>query len=71
MEQSYCSELVVVMSHTVYYYYLLIYFMGLSKFRISTSVLIMCQIATRQLQSGLVAICISRNPFNIKLLFQL
>jgi hypothetical protein len=45
MEQSYCSDL-VVMFHTVYFYVSrsgFLYFMGLSTFRVSTSGFSMCE----------------------------
>jgi hypothetical protein len=46
MEQSHCSELVVVMFHAVYFYVFwsgFLYFMGLSTIRVSTSDFVICQ----------------------------
>jgi hypothetical protein len=48
-EQSYCSELVVMMFHAVYFCVFrsgFLYFMGSSTFRVSTSRFVICQIAT-------------------------
>jgi hypothetical protein len=43
IEQSYCSELVVVKFNTVFWSGFL-YFMGFSTFRVSTSGFVMCQL---------------------------